>query len=108
MIDHGVNIYLILFGKKKSTQYEDDSDNPSVVPMSISYPNALSYHEEEEDLEDENFSRFAITVKLPKSQIQKEAESSTNDVKLARHVLETSRLKNSSSQWLHFSGSKSF
>lgn len=91
----------------KSTRYDDDPDN---AITSLNYLNASNYHEEE-NANDENFSRFSITIKLPKSQIQKQAEaesSNRSDVRLARQVLETSRMKNSSSQWLQFSGSKSF
>ncbi|KAI9250022.1 hypothetical protein BY458DRAFT_493943 [Sporodiniella umbellata] len=36
------------------------------------------------------------------------APSSSNDISLVRQALQDSRLKNSSSEWLHFSGSKSF
>jgi hypothetical protein len=103
-------VYLIYF-YLKSTRYDEDDDpnnTSTIASTSFSYPNALSYHQEEEDQEDEHFSKFAITVKLPKSQLQKQAESSASDVRLARQALEISCMKNSSSQWLHFSGSKSF
>lgn len=73
---------------------------------------------EEQDKDDHHFINFAITIKLPKSKQQQEqhleqeeaagSSSSSNDVRMARQALETSRLKNSSSQWLHSSGSKSF
>jgi hypothetical protein len=73
----------------------DDSIHPS--------SSSASNYNQQPTNENGAFSRFAITVKLPKSK-----QNGSNDVRLVRQALETSRLKNSSSQWLHFSGSKSF
>lgn len=93
-------------------QDNDDILNDSTIASSsVNYPNALQYHQEEEDENEQHFSKFAITVKLPKSQYRRQLEaegSSQNDVRFTRQVLEASRLKNSSSQWLHCTGSRSF
>lgn len=73
----------------------DDSIHPS---------SSSTFHYNQQPTNENNpFSKFAITVKLPKSK-----QDGSNDVRLVRQALETSRLKNSSSQWLHSSGSKSF
>lgn len=59
---------------------------------SVSYPNGLQPQIKEDD---------EITINQAEG-------SDQNDVNLVRQALEASRLKNSSSQWLYTSGSKSF
>ncbi|GAN10301.1 hypothetical protein MAM1_0341c09839 [Mucor ambiguus] len=83
--------------RPESTRYMfDDSVHPSTS-------SAAQYNPSSKTESQDAFSNFEITVKLPKPK-----QDSTSDVRLARQALETSRLKNSSSQWLHSSGSKSF
>ncbi|KAL0145637.1 hypothetical protein V8B55DRAFT_1348861 [Mucor lusitanicus] len=83
--------------RSESTRYMlDDSVHASTS-------NAARYNPPSKNESNDAFSKFEITVKLPKSK-----QDGASDVRLARQALETSRLKNSSSQWLHSSGSKSF
>ncbi|CEP08434.1 hypothetical protein [Parasitella parasitica] len=83
--------------RSESTARYDMDDAPS--------SSHAAYHGLNDSQENDPFSEFAVTVKLPKS---KQDGAVVSDVRLARQALETSRLKNSSSQWLHSSGSKSF
>lgn len=99
--------------------YNGENSRTTNASNSISYPDVLNYYQEgivNSSKAAQNSSKYAITIKIPtKTQHQQlqqqrhdEPESSTSDVKMARNALEASRLKNSSSQWLHSSSSRSF
>ncbi|KAL9557101.1 hypothetical protein MBANPS3_001558 [Mucor bainieri] len=82
------------------------SESTRYMLADASTSNAAAHYNPSSNHENQDaFSKFEITVKLPKS---KQDAAAANDVRLARQALEASRLKNSSSQWLHSSGSKSF
>lgn len=72
-------------------------------PVHPSTSNATRYNPPSNNEAPDAFSKFEITVNLPKPK-----KDGASDVRLARQALEASRLKNSSSQWLYSSGSKSF
>ncbi|KAI9361342.1 hypothetical protein BD770DRAFT_470715 [Pilaira anomala] len=79
--------------ESSSQSVGNNAQEKTTLPIgSISYLNGLQHQIKEDD---------EITINLAES-------SDQNDVNLVRQALEASRLKNSSSQWLHTSGSKSF